>query len=61
MAGETRAAVMVGRAREETRSEGARYTGCATQCTARMKVHSGVEGGRSHDGDLAGGPRGTTD
>lgn len=32
-----------------------------TQTTARTMAHSGVEGGRSHDGDLADNTRGTTD
>lgn len=32
-----------------------------TQNTVKMMAHGGVERGRSHDGDLAGLTRGTTD
>lgn len=54
MAGETRAAMMVGGAREVTRAGRARLE-LLTQSIARAKTHGIVEGGSSYR-DLAGGP-----
>lgn len=55
MAGETRAAMMVGGAREVMKAGRARLE-LLTQSTARAKTHGRVEGGSSYGRDLAGGP-----